>query len=376
MPDLRFKTVTDKASNDRILFIGISILLLFGLLMVYSSSIAAGARKGTPSCYFLRQLLYAGIGYVLMIRLMFVDYHVWLKPKIIILLSALSILLLGLVFIFEPIKGAQRTLRLEPWVTFQPSELAKLVLLLFLAFFIQANRSEIRQPGFRPYSWMLYVGLFAGLIIREPDFGQALFIVLVSAVLLFIAGFDRKHVWIALLLSGPAFYLFIWRVLYRRLRFLAWLKALLNPLYGDYQTRQAAIALGRGGLFGAGFGESLQKFFFLPEATTDFIYAVIGEEFGLLGTVLVAGAFLGFLYLGVKISLRAPDTGGFYLGLGITMMVAMQAFINISSALALIPTEGLTLPFISRGGSSLLVSLMAIGILINIASQRKADEDR
>ena len=364
-----------RVNKEGLLFIGISTLVLFGLLIVYSSSIAVGAQQGIPSYNFVRQSIYAGIGYVFMVVLIFVDYHRWLKPRSVILLTVLIAICLVLVFKFDAIKGAQRHLRFGAWMAFQPSEMAKLIILFYLGSYLQKNQSEIPQPGFFPRSCLIYVGFFAVLIGIEPDLGQALCIIIIAALLLFIAGLDRKFIWIAAFSAVPAFYFFVWEVPFRRARVLSWLAALWDPRNGDYHTLQSAIAIGRGGIFGVGFGESLQKFFFLPEAATDFIYAVIGEELGFMGAILVAAFFLGYLYLGVKMSMKAPDASGFYLGLGITFLVTLEAFINISSTLAIIPTKGLALPFISRGGSSLLATLMATGILLNIASQRTMQSD-
>lgn len=364
-----------RASKESLLLIGISSLVLFGLLMVYSSSFAVGAQQGIPSYNFFRQSLYAGIGFVLMIVLMFVDYHRWLKPRNIIILTVFITICLLLVFFFDSVKGGHRHLRFGTWATFQPSEMAKLMILFFLGSYMQKHQSEIRRPGFFPRSCLIYVGFFAVLIGIEPDLGQALCIIFITALLLFIAGLDRKYFGIAALSAVPAFYLLVWKVPFRHDRVVSWLAALPNPLNGDYQTQQSAIAVGHGGIFGVGFCESLQKFSFLPEATTDFIYAVIGEELGFIGAFVVAAAFLGYLYLGLKISIKAPDAAGFYLGLGMTLLVAMEAFINISSTLAIIPTKGLTLPFISRGGSSLVACLMATGILLNIASQQTMEEE-
>jgi len=364
-----------KVSKESLLFIGVNSFVLFGLLMVYSSSIAVGAQQGIPSYNFVRQSIYAGLGFLFMIPLMFVDYHKWLKPRNIIFLTAFITICLLVVFLFDPIKGAQRHIRFGNWGAFQPSEMAKLIILFYLAFYLQKYQSMIRQPGFIPHPCLIYVGFFAVLIGIEPDLGQALCIIFIASLLLFIAGLDGKYVCIVALSAVPAFFLFIWEVPFRQLRVLSWLAALVNPLNGDHHIQQSAIAIGRGGIFGVGLGESIQKFFFLPEAATDFIYAVIGEEFGFIGAFLVIAVFLSYLYLGVNISRKAPDAGGFYLGLGLTLLVTLEAFINISSALAIIPTKGLTLPFISRGGSSLVACLMATGILLNISLQQTTQED-
>jgi cell division protein FtsW len=343
--------------------------------MVYSASMVVAAEKGTPSYYFTRQSFYAGIGYLSMILLMFVDYHFWLRHKTLIPLATLSAVTLLLVFSQPAVKGAHRALSLTPLLSFQPSELAKLVLLFYLAFFLQKHRHEIRKAGTGLLPCLAVIGLFAGLIGSEPDLGQALSICAIAILLLFVAGLEWKYIWAVILSSVPTFFLLIWRVPFRRDRIFAWLAALQNPLSADYQTRQAAIAIARGGIAGVGFAESRQKFCFLPEAIGDFIYAVIGEELGFIGAILVAASFLGLLCLGIKVSINAPDRGGFYLGLGISLMLTLQAFINMSTALAIVPTKGLTLPFISQGGSSLVVSLMSAGILLNIASQRKTQED-
>ncbi len=364
-----------KIRKESLLFVGVSSFVLFGLLMVYSSSIAVGAQQGIPSYNFVRQSIYAGLGFLFMIPLMFVDYHKWLKPRNIFFLTTFITICLLVVFLFDPIKGAQRHIRFGNWGAFQPSEMAKLVVLFYLAFYLQKYLSMIRQPGFIPRPCLIYVGFFAVLIGIEPDLGQALCIIFIAFLLFIIAGLDRKYIRIAALSTIPAFYFFIWEVPFRRARILNWLIALLDPLNADYHTQQSAIAIGRGGIFGVGFGESVQKFSFLPEAATDFIYAVIGEEFGFIGAFLVLAVFLGYLYLGIRISMKAPDAGGFYLGLGLTLLVTLEAFINISSTLAIIPTKGLTLPFISRGGSSLVACLMATGILLNIASQQTTQEN-
>jgi cell division protein FtsW len=362
-------------SKGQLLFMGISALTLCGLLMVYSASMVATAQDGNPSHYFLRQAAYAGIGYLLMILLMFVDYRRWLKKRTIILLIVLSATCLIIVYAQSSVKGARRAIHLGQLLSFQPSEIAKLVLFFYLASFLETKRSMINQSISRLLPCIAVLGLFAVLFGFEPDLGQVICILLIAIALFFIAGLNWKYIWSAAVLSVPAFYFFIWQVSFRRKRVLDWLIALRDPLRADYQIRQAIIGIGHGGLLGLGFGEGQQKLSFVPEAPTDFIYSVIGEEFGLAGSLLIAAVFLSYLYLGVKISLKAPDAGGFYLGLSITLMVVLPAFINMSTALALMPTKGLTLPFISRGGSSLLVSLMATGILLNIASHQKTNED-
>jgi cell division protein FtsW len=366
--------MTRKASIDHIVFIGISILTLSGLLMVYSASLVAATQNGIPFHFFLHQSIYAGLGFTLMLLAMFIDYHIWLKPRVIIMLAILSALCLLLVYSQAPIKGAHRGLRLGSLGSFQPSEGVKLAVLFYSASFLQKYRLDVKQSFSPLLRFLVCTGFFAGLICFEPDLGQALCILIIVAILLFIAGLDWKFVWGAILASFPAFYLFVWRVPFRHRRVLDWWDALRDPLNAGHQIVQATIAFGHGGIIGMGLAKSGQKLAFLPEAPTDFIFGVIGEEFGLIGTMLLAAVFLAYLFYGVKISLRAPDLGGFYLGIGIALMVVLSAFINMSTALAIMPAKGCTLPFISRGGSSLLVSLMATGILLNISSQKKLED--
>ena len=359
-----------RMQNDQLLLTGIIVLTLFGLLMVYSASMAVGAQRGEHSYFFARQALYAGIGYLAMFLLMQIDYHVWLKPKIFNPLTLITVVCLILVYTQDPVKGSHRTLELVPFLSFQPSEIAKLIVLFNIAYFLYRHRKEIERPGRNMFRCLAVVGLFAGLIVAEPDLGQTICILSCTVILFYIAGVNWRYVRRTALVALPAFYFLVWNVSYRRGRIYDWLDALMDPLNAHHQIRHATMALGSGGLLGVGLREGIQKFSFLPEAQGDFIYPIIGEELGLVGTLLVLSFFLFYLCLGIKISMNAPDPGGLYLGLGITVMVVLQALINVSSAVAIAPTKGITLPFISQGGSSLVVCLMASGILLNIASEK------
>jgi cell division protein FtsW len=241
------------------------------------------------------------------------------------------------------------------------------VSLIFLAAYLAKRESVINRPGRGLLPCVAVILLLAGLIAIEPDLGQALCIVMIAAVLLFVAGLSWKYAAAATLLAMPAFYFFVMRVPFRWERVQAFLDPFHDPLGSGWQISQSLTAIGSGGLLGLGLAGGRQKLFYLPEAHSDFIFAVIGEEIGLLGTVLVSVAFLVFFYRGLRITLRAPDRFGFYLGLGITLMIVLQAYINISMTLALIPTKGIALPFISQGGSSLLLNLLATGVLLNIS---------
>jgi cell division protein FtsW len=356
-----------KASSDRVLFITASLMTIFGLIMVYSASSAVATNKyGMSSYYFLRQLAYAGVGYLFMILLMNVDYHFWQKRKAVIIALGMSLMLLLAVFTQPRINGARRWIRINP-LSLQPSEIAKLALLVFLAYYLHNHELEINDPKKRLLPCLGLLGLFAGLIAIEPDLGQAICILLIAGILLFVAGLSWKYIAGAALLLLPSFYFLVWCVPFRKARLEAFSNPSMDPLGTGWHIMQSLIALGSGGIFGLGLGASKQKRFFLPEAHSDFIYAVIGEELGLIGAFLIASAFLLFFYRGMRITFRAPDRFGFYLGLGITLMVVLQAFINISMVLAMMPTKGIALPFISQGGSSLLLNLTATGLLLNIS---------
>jgi len=358
-----------RASSDRTLFLITSLLSIFGLVMIYSASsvIAATRHDGMSAYYFVRQLIWAVMGYALMIVLMNTDYHLWQREKLIKILLAVSVVSLVLVLFQPALNGAHRWLRYGV-ISIQPSENAKLVLLVFLAAYLHKHAAEINEPWRKLMPCLAVVVVLAALIAVEPDLGQALCVLLMAAVLLFAAGLSWKYVGAAVLFSLPLLYFLVLRVRFRFERVVAFLNPSHDPLGSGWQISQALTAIGSGGVFGLGLGASRQKLFYLPEAQSDFIFAIVGEELGLVGASLLCIAFVVFFYRGIKIALRAPDPFGFYLALGITLMVVLQAFINISMVLALAPTKGIALPFISQGGSSLLLNLMAAGVLLNISN--------
>ena len=358
-----------KVTSDRPLFITANVLAIFGLIMVYSASsvIAAEKHAGMSAYYFLRQLIYAAVGYVAMVILMNVDYHFWQKKRWVTFLLVATSASLVFVLTQPAVNGAHRWLHFGN-ISFQPSEIAKLVLVVFAAAFLHDHEAEINNFKHRLLPFLGVVLLFAGLIAIEPDLGQAVCMVLIVFALLFTAGLSWKFIMMAGAAGLPVLSLAVVLYPYRFQRFASFLNPALDPLHGSWQISQSLTAVGSGGLLGLGLGAGKQKLFFLPEAPSDFIFAVIGEEIGLIGTVMVCLAFIFFFYRGVKIALKAPDRFGFYLGLGITLMVVVQAFINISMVLSLMPTKGIALPFISQGGSSLLLNLMATGILLNISN--------
>jgi cell division protein FtsW len=364
-----------KPSSDKILFFTAGFLAIFGLVMVYSASaiISSSDHNGDSTYVFMKQLGYSGIGLILLIALMKMNYHVWQKPKILQILVSISILMLLFVFTQPESHGAHRWLKFGG-ASFQPSEIAKLVGLMFVAWYLQKYESEINQPIRRLLPLVLVIGLFAGLIAKEPDLGQAVCLCLIVAILLFVAGLSWRYFAGALVLSIPAFYFLVVQYAYRWERIQVFIDPNNDSLDKGWQITQSLIAVGSGGIFGLGLGAGRQKIFYVPEAASDFIFAVIGEEIGLIGTSLVVFAFLVYFYRGIRIAMRSQDRFGFYLGLGITLMVVMQGLINISMVLSMMPTKGIALPFMSQGGSSLLLNLMATGILLNLSHQNKLAE--
>jgi cell division protein FtsW len=354
-----------KPSSDRILFITAGLLTIFGLVMVYSASMSSAA--------FLRQLVYAGVGFISLIFIMNVDYHVWQKPRVLRVLLVLCAVALVFVLTQGRVNNANRWIRYGSLISFQPSEIAKLVLFAFVAAYLHKHEEEINQPVRRLLPLALVVMGIVYLIVKEPDFGQAICICMITGVVLIVAGLAWYYVAGAAVLAVPVFYFYVVCVQFRWERVMAFLDPLRDPLHSGWQINQSLIAVGSGGLWGLGLGASRQKLSFLPEASSDFIFAVIGEELGLIATSLVALAFLVYFYRGIRITLRSPDRFGFYLGLSITLMVALQAFINISMVLSMMPTKGIALPFISRGGSSLLLNLIATGVLLNLSNHNKPE---
>jgi cell division protein FtsW len=362
-----------RPSSDKVLLFTVGFLTILGLVMVYSaSSIHATARHGDSYHFFLRQLVFVGAGFLVLLGMMHVDYHIFQNPKVLKIIMILAAT--ALVFVLtQPVRnGAHRWFSIKS-ISIQPSEFAKLAVLIFAAWFVYYYEKEINNPD-RIAAICAAVAIFAVLIGVEPDMGQALTLVLVAAVLLVMAGLSWRYIAGAILVAIPVFFIFVYNVDYRWRRVEAFLHPEKDPSGAGHQITQSLIAVGSGGFFGLGLGGSQQKLFFLPEAHTDFIFAVICEELGLLFAALVVAAFLIFFFRGMKIALKSQDRFGFYLGTGITLLVTLQGFISISMVLAMLPTKGIALPFMSYGGSSLLMNMAATGILLNLSSQNKIAE--
>ncbi len=358
-----------KLQPDRILFFVTLVLVGFGIAMVFSSSaIVAKEKFGDPNYFSFKQLIFAALGLAVMFVVMKVDYHKYKQPVVVFSALAIVVALLVVVFFLAAAANTHRWIQLAGF-SIQPSELSKLALIFFLAYFLEKRKGNVNDLKFTLIPVAVIVAFLAGLIVLQPDLGTAISLLVISFVLLFVAGLDLRWIAASAIFALPTFYLLVFRVRYRRERILAFMNPWEEPLGRGFQIIQSLLSVASGGIAGLGFMEGKQKLFYLPEAHTDFIFAVVGEELGMIGTCALLLLFSIFLWRGVRTSLRAPDLYGFYLGLGITMMVCVQAFINMSVVLGLLPTKGIPLPFLSYGGSSFVVMLAAVGILLNVSQQ-------
>jgi cell division protein FtsW len=357
-----------KLKPDRILFIVTLLLVGFGIAMVFSSSaIVAKEKFGDPNYFSFKQLIFATLGLAVMFVVMKVDYHRYRHPAVVFSALAMVVALLVMVFFLPATANTHRWIQLAGF-SVQPSELAKLALICFLAYFLEKRKGRVNDLAFTLVPVAVIVALLAGLVAVE-DLGTAVSLFMISGVLLFVAGLDLRWIAAAIIFALPAFYLLVFRVEYRRSRILAFLDPWAQPLGKGFQIIQSLLSVASGGITGLGYMEGRQKLFYLPEAHTDFIFAVVGEELGLIGTCALLCLFTVFFWRGLRTSMRAPDPFGFYMALGITTMVCVQAFINMSMVLGLLPTKGIPLPFLSYGGSSFVVMLAAVGILLNVSQQ-------
>jgi len=346
-------------------------LVAFGLVMVYSATSAPAAiSNADPNTYLERQGFYALIGLVLMLVFSRIDYRKLRRLAPLLVLASLTLCAAVLV-LGSAVNGARRWISFGP-IVFQPSELAKLALAVWAAWFLTRRRppQSLRELA-RPFG--LLVGLFCVLLLAEPDLGTAIAIVLMLAGMLAVAGTPVR----TLLGSGAIVTVLglaaAWFEPYRRARIFSFLNPWQDSQGTGYQTVQAMIGLGSGGIFGVGLGHGVLKNFYLPEAHTDMIFAVIGEELGLVGSMGLIGAYAAFAYVGLRIALRCRDPFGKTLAAGLVTLVCAQAAVNLAAVLGLAPLTGIPLPFVSYGGSNLVVALASVGILLNIGVDRGAE---
>ena len=345
--------------SDKVLFGATVVLVLFGAIMVFSASAVMASERYGSSYYFLvRQISWVGLGLAAMVVMMNFDYRRLSSPAGVFPALAVQLVLLVAVLVRDPTHHARRWLHLGP-AGLQPSEFSKIVLVIFLAYFLDLRQGSANDLKHTLLPIVLVAGVTIVLVVKEPDFGTALALGVIVVAMVFAAGLKAIYLAYPVLAAIPLFYLLVCRVPYRWNR----VAAFLNP---DVDL-QSKIAVSTGGLFGLGLMEGKQKLFYLPEPHTDFIFAVIGEELGFLGAVGVLVLFGLVLWRGLRAASACPNEFGRLLAIGLTVMVVGQALVNMSVVLGLLPTKGIPLPFVSYGGSSLLVSLLAVGILLNIS---------
>jgi cell division protein FtsW len=360
--------VIDKDTRD--ILLAVTALVLIGLLMIYSSTVVIATRKfGNGFIYLRNQIFTACVSAAAMAVIFRLDYRRF--RSVVYLLMGLSLVLLLAVFIpgiGREVNGAKRWIQVWP-SRFQPSEFAKLVMVIFLADYMDRFSGRMRE--FR-YGIAIPVGImvvFQLILIKQPDFGAVMSLGILTVGLLVLGGARLSHVGMLVLAALPAVFALVVSSPYRLRRIMCFTDPWREPFDCGFQLIQSFIAFGNGGILGLGLGGSRQKLYFLPEVHTDFIFSIIGEELGLVGALAVMGLFVWLVAKGLKVASRASDAYSYYLALGLTMMIGVQALVNFAVSTGLMPTKGLPLPFVSYGGSALLVNMMAAGILAGISTR-------
>lgn len=362
-----------KLKSDQTLFLATLLLVCLSVVMVYSASaVVAMERYQQPYLFLTKQMMWATLGVALLWVVMGVDYRVYREPAFI--WTALAVVTIGLVAVMfmSPVNNARRWFSVGG-LGIQPSELAKLACVFFIADMLERRMHRINELGYGLLPIGIVVGGLVGLILIEPDFGTAMSLALIAGVMVFAAGLNYSYVVTTALLGLPLIAAVAMSADYRRRRLLSFLNPWEDPLGDGFQIIQSLIAIGTGGISGRGLMNGVQKLFYLPEPHTDFIFAVISEELGLIGATAVVICFAIITWRGLRVALRAPDSFGAFLALGLTTMVAVQAFVNISVVLSLLPTKGIPLPFLSFGGSSLLINLVGMGVLLNVSQHASTE---
>ena len=348
----------------------IVILLLIGMIIVFSaSSMMAQSNYGSMVYFFWKQIIWAILAIFTMGIFYRIDYRILKKNKRPLFGILITIALLaGLYALGSKINGARRWYSLG-FMNFQPSEFAKLTLIIYMAYFLASRGEKLREfkTGLLPLVTIL-ISIIA-LVIFQPDMSTAMILAAVSGVMLFLSRAKLRHIVLLLLPVVPLIIFVLQTKKYQLVRISSWLSAWNDPMQNAYQVKQSLIGLGRGGFFGQGLGYSKQKFFFLPDSHTDFVFSILGEEFGFIGTTIILVLFLVIFYRGMRLAFRAPDAFGKFLAVGITINIVLVAFINASVVSMLLPATGIPMPFLSYGGSNLLFLGVGVGILLNISRQ-------
>ena len=362
-----------KLKSDRVLFLTTTLLVAVSIVMVYSASaVMADDRYSQPYFFLIKQLMWATLGMSLLWIVMGIDYRMYREPVFIWSFLAVVTLALVAVLFGPPVNNARRWFGIGG-LGIQPSEMAKLSAIVFIAALLERRMHRINEIRYALLPISLVVGALVGLIILEPDFGTAMSLALIAAVMVFAAGLNYAYVFGAMLAVLPLVAVLVMGSAYRRRRLVSFLNPWDDPLGDGFQIIQSLIAVGTGGITGRGLMNGVQKLFYLPEAHTDFIYAVISEELGLIGATAVLLCFCVLTWRGLRIALKAPDQFGAFLALGLTTMVAVQAFVKMSVVLGLMPTKGIPLPLVSNGGSSLLMNLVGMGVLLNVSQHASSE---
>jgi cell division protein FtsW len=368
--------VARRSETDRWLFVVTLMLCLLGVVMIFSASaVTAQQQYGHSYIFVLRQVVWLLAGLAGMFALMKLDYHRLKEPAVVYTALCLVLVMLMGTFFLDKSHATHRWIKIGP-IGFQPSELAKLAVILYLAFFLDMRRRAATSMEFTRQDLLKTilpcvapVLACVALIVAQPDLGTSVDIVLIMTAILFVAGLSWKWLAVGLAAALPVLVLLITHVSYRMVRVMAFLNPDSDPKGAGFQLLQSLIAVGSGGFTGVGLMESKQKLFYLPEAHTDFIYAVICEELGYIGALIVLALFAVYAWRGLRATFNAPDGFGRMLALGVTVMVLFQSLINFAVVLGMMPTKGIPLPFVSYGGSSLLVMLLATGVLLNVSQQ-------
>ena len=367
---------TKRVAMDHFLLIITIVLSLVGLVMVFSASaVVAGNRFHDPGYFLKRQLAWLVFGFLLLHLASHIDYAWWKRLSFPLLGLTMVLLVMVLMPSFgPPVNGARRWLRLEP-ISIQPAEIAKLVAVMYLAAYLARKEDRLTTffSGLAPA--LLVIGVLGGLVLLEPDLGTVVVMGLVAIGLLFLGGARLSHLLSLGLCAVPVVLALVLSSTYRRQRLMTFLAPWKDASDTGFQITQSFLAFGSGGLFGVGLGEGKQKLFFLPEAHTDFVLALVGEELGLVGAGGIILLFALFAIRGFQVAARARMPFGRYLGMGITLLIGIQALINACVVTGLAPTKGLTLPFVSYGGSSLVTCMFGVGILLNISRDRQAGRE-
>ncbi len=367
------KQTTYTAPYDIQLLFPVLFLVGIGIVMVYSASSAVALKKfGSDYMFLKKQALFALAGIIGLVICRHFPYQ-WYRPLTYPLLALALLLLMAIQFTDFGFSagGSARWLRFGQF-SFQPAEFARFAMVVFLAYSLEKKAEKLKafSIGFLPH--VLVFGAFAVLIFNQPDFGSVLILAALTWLMMFVGGVRCLHLFTSLIALLPIAYYFLINAEYRVKRILSFLDPWQYPAGEGYQVVHSLMAFGSGGLWGAGIGKGYQKLFYLPEPHTDFIFAIIGEEFGLAGVLIIIGLYAVVLMKGIQIARNAADTFGSLLALGLTVAMGLQICINMGVVLGLLPTKGLTLPFLSYGGTSLLLNMASIGILMNISASRNS----